>query len=60
MAKESLYPGYQGRGRRRLIQIHRLLEFEAAFDSYLAGKVSADFVKQRAKKMLEIGLPRFK
>ena len=40
--------------------MHRLLEFEKAFDAYLEGKVNADFVRERAKKMLQIGLPRFK
>lgn len=51
-----------GKGKKRvqLLKIHRLLEFEKVFSSYLEGGASASYVRQRAKKMLEIGLPRLK
>lgn len=55
----AIAPGVHGRTRLRLLQLHRLLEFEAAFDGYLRGECTAEFVKVRAKKMLACGLPEF-
>ena len=48
----------KGRLRLKRLRIHRLLEFQRAFDLYLEGMADADYVKARAKKMLEVGLPR--
>ncbi len=47
----------QGRARIKIMQLHRLLEFERVFTMYLEGKVTSEYVTIRAKKMLEIGLP---
>ena len=52
--------GIKGRDRLKVIQLHRLLEFERAFTLYLEGKVSSVYVTARAKKMLEVGLPKLK
>ena len=45
------------RARLTLLRMHRLLEFQTAFDDYLAGRCSASHVSMRAKKMLDAGLP---
>lgn len=50
----------QGGMRLALLKIHRLLEFQDTFDKYLEGKATAAQVKDRAEKMLEIGLPRLR
>lgn len=55
----SFAGGTRGRVRLRLVQMHRLVQFEAAFGAYLEGKVSAEYVKLRARKMLAVGLPPF-
>lgn len=55
----SLAPGVRGPARLLLMRMHRLLEFEQAFDDYLCGKCGAEEVRLRAKKMLAIGLPDF-
>lgn len=60
LKKESIAPGLRGRERLAVMRLHRLLEFEAAFDGYLQGQVSAAVVSSRARKMIEIGLPVFK
>jgi len=52
--------GIHGKKRLALVRLHRLLEFEAAFDGYLSGRVSAAQVKIRAEKMLAIGLPKLR
>lgn len=57
--RNGLLRGLRGAARVRLLQMHRLLQFEDAFNRYLAGTVSADQVRERARKMLEIGLPPF-
>ncbi len=59
MSKEPIAPSVRGRSRLRLMQCHRLLIFEEVFSLYLEGKASAEAVKLRATKMLEIGLPEF-
>ena len=46
-----------GRARLTLLRMHRLLEFQAAFDEYLAGRCPAAHVTDRARKMLAAGLP---
>ena len=56
----NIATGSRDRGKLRLMQLHRLLEFEKSFTLYLEGKVSAARVAARAKKMLEVGLPRLK
>jgi len=58
MMVSPIVSNFQGQGRKRLMQMHRLLEFQRAFDGYLAGRVSMAYVTARAKKMLEIGLPK--
>ena len=46
-----------GSARKYLLKIHRLAEFEMAFDDYLAGHCSSQRVRCRARKMLQCGLP---
>jgi hypothetical protein len=59
MANGALYgSNMRGRGRRVLLRYHRLFEFERVFSDYIEGKTTADHVRQRAKLMLEAGLPR--
>ena len=58
--KDSIAPGRKGEARLQVIRLHRLLEFERVFTLYLEGKTGADHVTARAKKMLEVGLPRLK
>lgn len=43
-----------------MLRLHRLAEFERVFSLYLEGKVPASLVAARAKKMLEVGLPKLK
>lgn len=50
----------RGRSRKSVVQMHRLLEFEKVFDLYLEGKATSRQVEERAKKMLESGLPVLK
>jgi len=45
------------KARVTLLRIHRLLEFQQAFDEYLAGRCPAAHVTERARKMLAVGLP---
>ena len=52
--------GAKGGEKLRIMQLHRLLEFEKAFSLYLDGKVPAARVTERAKKMIAVGLPNFK
>jgi hypothetical protein len=47
----------KGRGRVKLLQYHRLYEFERTFTAYLEGQATAAEVKRRADLMLKIGLP---
>lgn len=47
----------RGHARKVMLQIHRLNEFEKAFDDYLNGLAPVEYVRDRARKMLEIGLP---
>lgn len=56
----TIAPGVKGKARTQLLRLHRLLEFEKAFTAYLEGKATSDHVTARAKKMLEIGLPKLK
>jgi hypothetical protein len=55
-----MFTGLKGNYRRAALKLHRLAEFDLAWDAYLSGRVSAVFVTYRAKKMLEVGLPRLK
>jgi len=55
-----IFTGLKGNRRRVALKLHRLAEFDLAWDAYLNGRVSAVFVTYRAKKMLEVGLPRLK
>lgn len=48
----------RGRDRLALLRLHRLMEFNEAWDKYIAGQVTASFVKHRANKMLAVGLPK--
>ena len=56
--RASIALGVRGKAKLRVIQHHRLAEFERVFTAYLEGTTSAEHVTTRAKKMLEIGLPR--
>ena len=56
----GLATGARGGERLLVMQMHRLLEFQKVFDLYLSGKVDAKKVKERAQKMLDVGLPSFK
>ena len=58
--KDTIAPGRKGEAKLQVIRLHRLLEFERVFTLYLEGKTNADHVTARAKKMLEVGLPRLK
>ncbi len=60
MVKTPILRVTHGPVRHTLLQLHRLEEFSVAFDKYLAGEVPASLVKARARKMLEVGLPRLK
>ncbi len=50
----------KGRARQGALQLHRLYEFEKAFNEYLIGRCPASMVKARAEKMLQVGLPRLR
>lgn len=60
MVTRSIASGVKGRARLSILRLHRLIEFEHAFNLYLEGKVSAERVKVRATKMLEVGLPKLR
>ena len=60
VSNSTIAPGVKGRARLQILRLHRLLEFERVFTLYLEGKTSADYVTARAKKMLDVGLPRLK
>ena len=60
MSKNSIATGIHGAARVNLLRLHRLVEFEAAFSAYIAGKVPAAAVAHRRRLMLKIGLPRLK
>ena len=44
--------------RLEVMRIHRFMAFYEAFDAYLEGRATAKRVSYRAKKMLEVGLPK--
>jgi hypothetical protein len=50
----SLAKGIRGKGRKELVTQHRITKFEEAFDSYLRGEVSADYLHQRGEKLKSI------
>jgi hypothetical protein len=52
--------GARGKQKLEIVRLHRLLEFETTFSSYLEGKASAQQVKYRGDWMLKVGLPRLK
>ena len=43
------------RGRKAIILQHRQAKFEEAFDKYINGEVSAEYVAERRNKLREIG-----
>ena len=47
----------RGKGRKTLLQYHRLYEFERAFDKYLIGECDSEYLAARAKLMLQAGIP---
>lgn len=53
----SIARGVRGGQRLLDLQIHRLGEFHMAFDRYLNGRCPTNRVTERARKMLECGLP---
>jgi len=57
---ESQFKGLRGSQRLEIVQLHRLLEFDEVFGLYLEGKATAEQVKRRADKMLEVGLPKLR
>lgn len=57
--RTGIATGTHGRAKLRLMQCHRLVMFQQAFDLYLSGGCSAAYVTARARKMLDIGLPPF-
>lgn len=46
----------QGKGRLRLIQQHRFYQYEKALDKLMDGKVSPEYVKERADKVKSVRL----
>ena len=60
MMNSGQFKSLRGCRRRELLQLHRLTMFMLAFDAYLAGRVGPEVVRARARKMLAIGLPKFK
>ena len=52
--------GVDGKARLQLLRMHRLLVFHQAFSDYLAGKVLGTYVAERARKMVEVGLPKLR
>jgi len=56
----SLAPGIKGNARLGILKLHRLAEFQVVFDLYLDGRATAAAVTARARKMLEVGLPRLR
>ena len=53
----AITTGVRGLAKLKVVQLHRLLEFERVFTQYLEGKTTAAHVKARAIKMLAVGLP---
>ena len=51
LGKPPLFVGLRGGARVRALRQHRLIEFEKAFSLYMAGKVGAEVVHYRAKKL---------
>ena len=56
----AMFRGLHGCARRSALQLHRMVEFDAAWDSFISGKCTAAFVTYRARKMLESGLPKLR
>ncbi|MDD5701315.1 MAG: hypothetical protein PHU23_04605 [Dehalococcoidales bacterium] len=52
------FRGLRGQTRHELLQIHRVTIFTLALNDYLKGRISAAVLRGRAKKMIEVGLPR--
>jgi len=50
----SLAKGVKGKNRKLLVFLHRQSKFEEAFNRYLNGEVSAEYVGERAKKLKNI------
>ncbi len=46
-----LFGRTKGSIRHNLLKEHRLAEFEKSFDNYIAGKIPAEAVSHRRKKM---------
>lgn len=57
---QGITVGLTSRAAINVLRLHRLTQFQETFNKYLAGEVSAVYVKIRAKKMLAIGLPKLK
>ena len=57
---EIVAKGIGSRTRLRLIQLHRLIEFERVFNLYLKVKATSAQVKKRARLVLRCGLPRLR
>jgi len=50
----SLAPGIRGKARKRIIEQHRLIKLLQAYEGYVQGKDSFNYVRQRAKKFVQI------
>lgn len=50
----SLAPGIRGKFRKKLIEQHRLIKLLEAYEGYVQGKDSSSYLRQRAKKFVEI------
>ena len=53
----GIFGSGRGKGRKTLLQYHRLYQFEETWDRYLRGEVTAEYVSTRARAMLRCGLP---
>jgi hypothetical protein len=51
----SLAQGLKTKQRKPIIVQHRVLKYLEAFDKYLRGQVSAEFVAERGRKLKAIG-----
>ena len=53
--KMSLAPGLRGEERLGMIRMHRLAMFQLAFEKYLDGECSSEYLEERVRKCLEVG-----
>lgn len=51
----SLAQGLPEKQRKPIIKEHRVLKYLEAFDKYIRGEVTAEFVAERGRKLKAIG-----